>query len=387
MEIYYFDNAATSWPKPRAVMKAMQNFCLHEGGNPGRSGHVKAIGAGKIVLNTRERLAELFNISDSSRIVFTKNATEALNIVLLGILKAGDHVIAGSMEHNSVLRPLTFLEKSGVEVSIIPADAVGLVSPESLMQAVRDNTRLIAITHASNVTGTVNDIGTLGRYCRGKNIRVLVDAAQTAGTIPIDVEQMPIDFLAFSGHKGLLGPQGTGGLYIRDETALLPLMRGGTGSLSDLEEQPEFLPDRYESGTLNVVGLSGLGASCEFLLKTGVANIMEHDRQLLDTFLGEFSGNSRVQVYGAADRQKHTGVLSLNIHEMSPSTAGELLEQEQGILTRIGLHCAPRAHKTIGTFPDGTVRFSWGYFTEEKDVVTAVRAIIRLAERSVSKVT
>ncbi len=387
MKIYYFDNAATSWPKPRIVMKAMQNFFAHEGGNPGRSGHVKAIGAGKIVLNARERLAELFNISDSSRIVFTKNATEALNIVLSGLLKAGDHVVTSSMEHNSVLRPLTFLEKNGVVVSIIPADSDGQVSPESVMQAVRDNTRLIAITHASNVTGTVNDIGTLGEHCRARNIRLLVDAAQTAGTIPIDVEQMQVDFLAFSGHKGLLGPQGTGGLFIRDESALLPLMQGGTGSLSDLEEQPDFLPDRYESGTLNVLGLSGLGASCEFLLKTGVSNVMEHDRHLLDIFLQGVSGNSRVQVYGTDDRHKHTGVLSLNIHDMSPSTVGERLEQEHGILTRIGLHCAPRAHKTIGTFPDGTVRFSWGYFTEEKDVVAVIMAINRLAERSVSKST
>ncbi len=387
MKIYYFDNAATSWPKPRAVLKAMKNFFLHEGGNPGRSGHSKAIGAGKIVLNARERLAELFHIADAARIVFTKNATEALNIVLLGFLSAGDHVITSSMEHNSVLRPLTFLEKNGVEVSIVPADTTGQVSPESMMQAVRDTTRLIAITHASNVTGTLHDIGTLGQYCRTRHIRLLVDAAQTAGTVPIDVEQMQIDFLAFSGHKGLLGPQGTGGLFIRDEAALRPLMRGGTGSLSDLEEQPEFLPDRYESGTLNVLGLAGLGAGCEFLLKTGVEKIMEHDRHLLDIFLRGLSGNSRVQVYGGDDRQKHTGVLSLNIHEMSPSTVGERLEQDQGILTRIGLHCAPRAHKTIGTFPDGTVRFSWGYFTGEKDIVKVVRAIKRLTERSTSKVT
>jgi selenocysteine lyase/cysteine desulfurase len=255
------------------------------------------------------------------------------------------------------------------------------------MQTAQDNTRLVAITHASNVTGTVNDIGMLGHYCRTRNIHFLVDAAQTVGTIPIDVEQMHIDFLAFSGHKGLLGPQGTGGLFIRDEAALLPLMRGGTGSLSDLEEQPEFLPDRYESGTLNVLGLAGIGASCEFLLKTEIDKIMEHDRHLLDIFLQGLSGNSRVQVYGTTDRHQHTGVLSVNIHEISPSIVGERLEHEHGILTRIGLHCAPRAHKTIGTFPDGTVRFSWGYFTTEKDVVTVVRAITRLTERSASKAT
>ena len=375
MKVYYFDNAATSWPKPRSVMKAMEHFFFKGGGNPGRSGHIKAIGAGKIVLKTRELLAELFNIRDASKIVFTKNATEALNIALLGFLKPGDHVISSSMEHNSVLRPLTSLEKRGVKVSIVKADRTGLISPERLFECVQDTTRLIALTHASNVTGTIQPVSEVGEFCRKKNIRFLVDAAQTAGTVPIDVEEMKIDSLAFSGHKGLLGPQGTGGLFIRDENEVEPLMMGGTGSLSDREEQPEFLPDRYESGTLNVLGLAGLGAGVEFLLKKGVENIIKHDRQLLEIFLNELSGNPRIQLYGTGDRLKQTGVLSLNIQEMSPSTCGELLEKQGGILTRIGLHCAPQAHKTIGTFPDGTVRLSWGAFTTEKDILTAVKAI------------
>jgi selenocysteine lyase/cysteine desulfurase len=264
-------------------------------------------------------------------------------------------------------------------VSIISADETGLISPKTVFGCVQDTTRLIALTHASNVTGTIQAISKVGAFCRENDIRFLVDSAQTAGTVPIDVEEMKIDFLAFSGHKGLLGPQGTGGLFIRDENDVEPLMMGGTGSLSDREEQPEFLPDRYESGTLNVLGLAGLGAGVEFLLKKGVENIIKHDRQLLEIFLHELSGNARIQLYGTGDGLKQTGVLSLNIQEMSPSTCGELLEKQGGILTRIGLHCAPQAHKTIGTFPNGTVRLSWGAFTTEKDILTAIKVIKSLA--------
>jgi cysteine desulfurase family protein len=375
MRTYYFDNAATSWPKPRPVLTAMQHFFLNGGGNPGRSGHLKAITAGKIVLKTRELLATFFNVADASRIVLTKNATEALNIVLFGLLNPGDHVITSSMEHNSVLRPLTCLARRGVNVSMVRADNTGQVSPEAIVTAVTERTRLIAVTHASNVTGTINAVAQIGAACRQRNIPLLVDAAQTAGTVPIDVERMQIDFLAFSGHKGLLGPQGTGGLFIRDEYGLEPLMRGGTGSLSDREDQPDFLPDRYESGTLNVHGFAGLGAGVEFLLKRGVEQVMRHDQRLLDIFLHELSGNARVHIYGTGDCRRQTGVLSLNLQGKSPSTVGELLEKRHGILTRIGLHCAPQAHKTIGTFPDGTVRFSWGIFTEEKDLLHVIKAI------------
>jgi cysteine desulfurase family protein len=379
MKQRYFDNAATSWPKPALVYRAMDRFARKGGGNPGRSGHARAIEAGRIVLRSRELLAGLFNVTDPARIVFTKNATEALNLALFGSLSRGNHVITGSMEHNSVLRPLTDLGGRGIEVTVVSADSTGRVDPDSLLERVQENTRLICITHASNVTGTINDVAAIGGRCREKGIRFLVDAAQTAGTVPIDVKRMNIDFLAFSGHKGLLGPQGTGGLYLAAE--LDPLLHGGTGSLSDREIQPDFLPDRYESGTLNVFGLSGLSAGVAYLLQEGVQSVTDHYRRLLNIFLQELHSCPGVTLYGGTDPDLRTGVLSLNIEGWSPSEAGEALEQRFGILTRIGLHCAPRAHRTIGTFPEGTVRFSWGLFTRECDILAAIRAVKSLEQK------
>lgn len=379
MKSYYFDNAATSWPKPRSVVKAMQDYFFNGGGNPGRSGHAKAVEAGRIVLETRELLAELFHIKDSSRLVLTKNATEALNIALLGFIEKGDHVVTTSMEHNSVLRPLTYLEKNDITVSYVEAGHSGKVILDSIKKEVREDTKLVICTHASNVTGAINNIEEIGRFCKERNIRFMIDAAQTAGVLPIDVEKMHIDFMAFSGHKGLLGPQGTGGLFIRGGIALNPLFRGGTGSLSDKETQPDFLPDRFESGTLNVIGIAGLGAGAKFILKRSIPSIIEHDRRLLRLFLNEISDNKGVTIYGPSDEQQ-TGVISVNIPGITPSKVGEMLDRRYGVMTRIGLHCAPRAHKTLGTFPDGTVRFSWGIFTRERDILVATRALKKITE-------
>lgn len=380
VKVYYFDNAATSWPKPRSVIKAMQEYFFYGGGNPGRSGHIKAIEAGKTVLNTRQLLASLFNIKDPSRIVFTKNATEALNIALFGSLSKGDHVVTTSMEHNSVMRPLRHLEDRGVKISVAKMDSKGWVPLSAIEREVNESTKLIAVTHASNVTGTINDIKEIGSFCKRRNIRLLVDAAQTVGVVPIDVERINVDLLAFSGHKGLLGPQGTGGLFIRNGNFLNPLMRGGTGSLSDREEQPDFMPDQYESGTLNVIGIAGLGEGVRWVIEMGVDRIMEHDSRLLEIFLDELSGNERFRLYGIGKAFEQTGVVSLNIQGLSPSKVGEILDRRYGILTRIGLHCSPHAHKTIGTFPDGTVRFSWGVFTKQKDIVTVTRALKKIAQ-------
>jgi len=380
VKIRYFDNAATSWPKPVSVLRAMRNYFLHGGGNPGRSGHGKSIGAGRIVLGARERLAGFFNVPDPSRIVFAKNATEALNLALFGLLRSGDHVVTTSMEHNSVMRPLSFLQKHGIENTAVKADDTGLVNPDSLMKAVKNNTKLVVVTHASNVTGTINDIVAIGDMCRKKGIFFLVDGAQTAGVVPVDVQRMKIDLFAFSGHKGLLGPQGTGGLYIGiDEKMLKPLIRGGTGSVSDREIQPYFLPDRFESGTLNVVGIAGLATGVEYLLQIGREKVLQHDGRLLEIFLDGFSSIPRLTVYGRKKPLEQTGVLSFNIRGISPSKAGEILDREYGIQTRIGLHCAPSAHKTIGTFPDGTVRLSWGIFNTEKDVKYTIRAVKKIA--------
>jgi cysteine desulfurase / selenocysteine lyase len=379
MNILYLDNAATSWPKPPGVPRAMSAAIRRGGGNPGRSGHAKSIQAGRTVLETRELLAELFNVKDPARILFTKNATEALNTVIFGLLRAGDRVLTTSMEHNSVLRPLAALERAGVVVDCVEAGPDGLVSAADFAARLAAGTRLAVVTHASNVTGTVNDIAAIGAACRERGVRLLVDAAQSAGCIPIDLETLPVDYLAFSGHKGLLGPQGTGGLFVRQEDDLLPLTRGGTGSLSDREDQPEFLPDRFESGTLNVPGIAGLGAGVSWLLARGVQSVAAHDQRLRGAFLAALHGDPRVTVFGGARDVPHTGVLSVRIEGVSPSTAGEALEKRFGILTRIGLHCAPRAHRTIGTFPDGTVRLGWGPFTREKDMVKAARAMRALA--------
>ncbi|MHC4105371.1 MAG: aminotransferase class V-fold PLP-dependent enzyme [Planctomycetota bacterium] len=380
MKFHYFDNAATSWPKPETVIQAMEFYFRQVGGNPGRSGHRKAIEAGRIVLKTRDLLAALFNVKDPARIVFTKNATEALNIALYGVLKAGDHAVTSSMEHNSVMRPLNDLSRKGLDLSVAEANRTGAVTADMIRKCLNEKTRLVAVTHASNVTGTINEIEKIGLLCKQNNILFLVDAAQTAGVVPLDVEKMSIDLLAFSGHKGLLGPQGTGGLFIRDEKFLKPLTRGGTGSLSDSEEQPEFLPDCFESGTLNVIGLAGLGEGIRFIFDRGIDRIMAHERRLLEIFLNETDSDGRFVLYGTGNALKQTGVLSLNIRGFDASKVGEVLDRKYGILTRIGLHCAPRAHRTLGTFPDGTVRFSWGFFTGEKDILKAVRYLKEIAK-------
>jgi cysteine desulfurase / selenocysteine lyase len=379
MKTLYLDNAATSWPKPPGVPRAVAREMVHGGGNPGRSGHGKSISAGRVVLRCRELLAELFYVTDPSRIVFTKNATEALNLVLVGLLRSGGRVVTTGMEHNSVLRPLRALSRAGVIVEVVAPGSDGRVDPKAIEHAVGAGARLVAVTHGSNVTGAVNDIAAIGAICRARGVRLLVDAAQTAGCVPIDLERMPVDYMAFSGHKGLLGPQGTGGLYVRDEKDLPPLLRGGTGSLSDREEQPEFLPDRFESGTLNVPGLAGLSEGARFLLHKGVEAVMRHDRILRNVLLGTLSDDPRVTAIGTDPETAYTGVMSVVIRGVSPSAAGETLERRFGILTRVGLHCAPSAHRSIGTFPDGTVRLSWGVFTTEAQIARAGRALREVA--------
>jgi cysteine desulfurase / selenocysteine lyase len=374
----YLDNAATSWPKPPGVERAVAE-ALRAGGNPGRSGHAVSIQAGRVVLRARELLAELLGVADPSHIVFTKNATEALNTVIRGLLRPGDRVLTTSMEHNSVLRPLAAQSGMGAAVEVVEAGRDGLVDPVVFASRLTPGTRLAVVTHASNVTGTVNDIAAIGAACRARGVPLLVDAAQSAGCLPLDLRSLPVDYVGFSGHKGLLGPQGTGGLYVRDEASLPPLTRGGTGSLSDREDQPEFLPDRFESGTLNVPGIAGLGAGVSWLLGHGVESVAAHDERLREAFLSALGGDGRVTVFGGGAGIRHTGVVSLAIQGVSPSEAGEELERRFAILTRIGLHCAPRAHRTIGTFPDGTVRMGWGPFTTEKDMVRAARAVLAVS--------
>lgn len=384
MSIIYLDNAATSFPKPPQVVEAIVHFLTKVGANAGRSGHRLSVEAGRIVYETREALAELFHITDPHRIVFGHNATEMINLVLKGFLRPGDHVVTSSMEHNSVMRPLRALEREGVEVSVVPCSQEGLIDPVDMEKALRPNTRLIVLNHASNVTGTILPVREAGQIARQHGIFLLVDAAQTAGVYPIDPETDGIDFLAFTGHKGLFGPAGTGGLYIGPRVPLedlRPLKRGGTGSRSELEEQPDFLPDKYESGTQNLPGLAGLGAGVRFILEKGVEEIRRHELELTALLLEGLSSIRRVKLYGPADLSLRVGIVSFNIEGMEPSDVALALDEEFGIMCRPGLHCAPSAHKTIGTFPRGTVRFSVGFFNTREEIERAIEAVEKLARR------
>ena len=379
MPMIYFDNAATSWPKPPAVRAALDEYFGEAGGNPGRSGHRMSVAAARIVENAREVLAALFNASDPSRILFTHNATHALNLALYGLLRPGDHVLTTSMEHNSVMRPLRHLEGLGVEVTVIACTPDGRVDLEAVRRAIRRETRLLVTTHASNVAGRLNPVGDLAALARETKIAHLVDAAQTAGSVPIDVRETGVDLLAFTGHKGLLGPTGTGGLYIRDGLTLAPLLRGGTGSDSAHETQPEFLPDAHESGTLNLAGIAGLGAAVRFLLEIGIEAVRAREQNLVAQFLAGASDISGITLYGPKDAALQCGLVSFNVGGAVPSEVGLILDESFGIMARTGLHCAPSAHRTLGTFPTGTVRFSFGWFNTPAEVEKALEALRQIA--------
>jgi cysteine desulfurase family protein len=383
MELLYLDNSATSWPKPKEVLESIRKAIEQYGANPGRSGHKLAIEAARIIYETREALAELFGLEDPQRVILTKNVTEALNLVLYGFLKPGDHVITSSMEHNSVMRPLRDLEKKGVEVTQIRASEKGEIDPQDVLKSIRKNTKLIVLVHLSNVTGTIMPVEEVLKIGKDHGIPLLLDAAQSAGTIPLNLKELPVDLLAFTGHKGLFGPQGTGGLIINTEgleEKIEPLMRGGTGSKSEEEEQPEFLPDKYESGTPNTPGIAGLGEGVRFILKEGIERIREKKEKLTLKLIEGLKEIKGVKLYGPLDPKKQIGIVSFNLEGKSPSEVSHLLDEKYNILSRPGLHCAPSAHKSIGTFPFGTVRFSVGYFNTEEEIEYAIRAVRDLVD-------
>jgi cysteine desulfurase family protein len=383
MKTIYFDNAATSWPKPEETYAAMDQFSRVIGGSPGRSGHRLSIESGRVIMNAREALARLFGIDDPFQLVFTKNATEALNLAIAGLLSPGDHVITSSMEHNSVMRPLRALESKGVELSVIGCSPQGALDPKNLLTMIKTTTKAVIITHASNVTGTIMPIQEVGYFAGKHDLTFCVDAAQTAGALPIDVSKMNIDLMAFSGHKALFGPQGTGGLYIRKgiEEKINPLIVGGTGSRSEHESQPDFMPDRYESGTLNTLGLAGLGAGVKYILDKGVDNIRIRERMLTLRFLEGLQSIEGLRIYGIGDASRQISVVSFNIDGLTPSEVSFTLDEQFGIMSRPGLHCAPSAHRTIGTFPGGTVRFSLGYFNTEEEIDYAIDTVRQLSRR------
>ena len=377
MRPIYLDNAATSWPKPDVMMQAMMDFNSNIGANPGRSGHRLSVEASRIIFNARDAIASILGAEDTDCIVFTRNATEGLNTIIRGLLQTGDHVITSSMEHNSVMRPLRAAEHDGIELSVIKCSASGDINPDEIASAIKKNTKLIIITHASNVTGIIMPIADIADIARKHDVIFCVDASQTAGSLPINVTKDNVDILVFTGHKSLYGPQGTGGFYIRKgiETLIKPLERGGTGSRSEFEEHPDFMPDLFESGTPNTIGLAGLGAAAEYILKIGVDVIRKKEIGMTKMFLEGVSSIEGVRVYCNTDPNRRTPLVSFTIDGMTPSDISYKLDERFDIMSRPGLHCAPSAHRTIGTFPQGTVRFSFGMFTTEQEIKTAIKAI------------
>jgi len=379
----YLDNAATSWPKPPSTIDAIVEFNRSIGANPGRSGHSRSVDAGRTLIDAREAAAKLFGAPNALGVVFTKNVTEALNIVILGLLKDGGHAVTTSMEHNSVMRPLNAARARGADFSTAPCSETGELDPGDIASLIRPDTRLIVMTHASNVTGTIMPLAEVASIARERGIPLCIDAAQTAGVIPIGMEAMDIGLLAFTGHKSLYGPQGTGGLVLGEGYGRMiePLMYGGTGSRSEFEVQPDFLPDKFESGTPNTIGIAGLGAGIDFIERTGMDAIRAHEKDLTARLLDGLGSIDGVRIFGPCDPKRQTAVVSFILEGMSPSELALALDQDYGIMARSGLHCAPSAHRTIGTFPEGTIRLSPGYFTTREDIEYTVEAVAALAVR------
>ncbi len=388
MQKIYLDQSSTSFPKAPGTTQAVLDYMTGCGSNIGRGSYASAYSAEKTVFDTRRLLCRLFGgrgaASDPKNVIFTKNATESLNFLIKGLLKSGDHVLVSAMEHNALMRPLIQLERYGISFTRVPCGGDGSMDPADVEKRVLDSTKAVVMLHASNVCGTVMPAGDIGRLCRSRGLIFILDAAQTAGILPIDTEELCIDALAFTGHKGLLGPQGTGGFLIRPELASLvePLISGGTGSLSHTEEIPDFLPDRFEAGTLNLPGIAGLHASLEWLSEHRERgkndSILSHELKLTERFIQNtepLEKKGLLRIIGKRDLKDRVGVVSILPEEMDPAQLAFRLDEEYGIATRVGLHCAPNAHKTLSTWPTGTLRFSFGAFNTEEEVDTAVSAL------------
>ena len=373
----YLDNAATSYPKAPGVASAMADYVEKVGATINRSSYASAQEAGLVTLSLRERLCRLFNHPDPTHAVLTPGATAGLNMVIKGLLRPGDHCLVSSMEHNAVMRPLVQLEREGVAFERIPCDAQGRLRLEALPGMIKLNTRLVVMAHGSNVCGTVQDAEAVGKICRERGVPFALDAAQTAGHIEVDFERFGLSALVVPGHKGLLGPQGIGALLLDADFArrLTPLVAGGTGSASDSEELPDWMPDRFESGTPNMPGVYGWEAALGCLENTGIETLENHEKTLSKRFLEGIYGLKNVKLYGATVLEGRTGVFSVGFLNCDNAEAAWRLEREFGILTRCGLHCAPSAHKTLGSFPEGSVRFSTGWANTEADIDAALSAI------------
>lgn len=389
MKKIYLDQASTSFPKPRQVPDAMYRYMTEIGTNINRGGYEDAYSAEDMVLETRERLCELFHFSQCENVIFTGNITASLNVILKGFLKPGDHVLVSSMEHNAVMRPIRQLEQTGVSFDRIPCTEEGELIFSRMEELLRPETRAVVMLHASNVCGTVMPVAQVGEFCREHGLKFILDTAQTAGILPLNMEQMKIDVLAFTGHKGLLGPQGIGGFLCTDEMAhaMEPLLSGGTGSISHTEEIPGFMPDRFEPGTLNLPGIAGLHAALDYLQKTGISNIYEKEMALTEAFLGRLleleslhqkDGVPLLRIAGKKNLDNRVAVVSIQPLKKDPAQIAFELDSRYGIMTRVGLHCAPGAHKTLGTYPTGTIRFAFGHTNIMEEVDAAADALTEL---------
>ena len=374
----YFDNAATTLQKPDCVVQAVTE-ALCSLGNSGRGVHSGALSASRIIYDTRAALAQLFGAESPEKIAFTANSTEALNIAIKGVLRPGDHVITTALEHNSVLRPLYEQEDCGVELTVLPADALGNICYEDFEKEIKTNTKVIITTHGSNLTGNLLDISRIGEIARNHGITYIVDASQTAGIFDIDVQKMHIDILCFTGHKGLLGPQGTGGIYVREGVKVKPLLSGGSGVQTYLRSHPPQMPTALEAGTLNGHGIAGLGAAVRYLRETGLSAIREKEQKLMKTFYERVREIPGITVYGDFSSFNRCAIVALNIRDYDSGVVSDALSEEYGIATRPGAHCAPLMHQALGTVEQGAVRFSFSHYNTEEEILIAVSALRELA--------
>lgn len=382
MEVY-LDNAATTFPKPKQVVDAIYNYMLNVGGNAGRGNYSNSLQSNRYLYDARETVCNFFGYDNPSNVIFTNNVTTSLNMLIKGLLKPGDHVITSSMEHNSVIRPLIDCKNSiNIDLDIVDADSKGFVSVHDIEKNIRKKTKLIIITQASNVTGSIQNIKEIGQLCKKNNIFFIVDSSQGAGVLDINMKSINADAVAFTGHKSLLGPQGIGGFIINDDLnkECSSILQGGTGSLSYSLEQPDFLPDKFECGTHNLPGIVGLSESIKFINSIGLNEINEHNKYLLKHLLNGLMNISGLKVYGDTSGDNSTTCVSINSDSLDASELGYLLENE-GIKTRCGLHCSPLAHKTIGTYPNGTVRLSLSYFTTKADIEYTLKSINKIISK------
>ena len=380
MKNLYMDNGATSFPKAPGVSESMCNYLNHVGASVNRGVYHNSHEAENTLYETRELLCSLFDFDQPENVVFTKNVTESLNVLLKGFFRKGDHVIVSSVEHNAVMRPLNALKERGIDYTRIMCDSNGAISGEDILPAIKPNTKAVVMTHASNVSGTILSLEKVGSICKKNGLNFIIDVAQTAGLIPVDFPKLGADAIAFTGHKSLLGPQGVGGFLITNQLAdqMSTFIEGGTGSLSDLEIQPNYMPDKFEAGTQNMPGIYGLNAALKYIVKEGTEILYQKEMALMEIFLEALMNMDHIRIVGRKDTEQRVGIVSVDFIHGDNGEMAYRLYSDSGIMTRSGMHCAPSAHQTLGTYPRGTVRFGLSHFMKKADIYYAIDQINKL---------